>query len=262
MAQHGDTMCACRGPHISGRGTRSRRYCRPRIWRRSIPVRYGVVRRGPGACRDVASTPLVEVTGELVMTLGDLEQQDDALRREADGLLARHGILDILARFGKPHISGSYSLRLMTWRDLDIYLEMRPVDKTRFLELGRLLGDVLNPRKLSFTDHLNFPATEPVNGLYWGIQTDILSRGGWKMDIWGVSPDECAARLAHCSALAARLEDRERHAILAIKNELCRDPRYRNTIASQDVYDAVLLGRASSIIEFWRFVEDRLGRDR
>jgi hypothetical protein len=187
---------------------------------------------------------------------GPLDEQDRALRREADELLARYGLLDLLAQFGRPHVSGSYSLRLMTWRDLDIYLEMQPVDKRRFLDLGRQLGDVLSPRKLSFTDHLNFPATEPVNGLYWGIQTDALSRGGWKMDIWGVCPDECAARLAHCSSLAAQVGDGERQIILAIKNDVCRDPRYRDTVTSQRVYDAVLSGGASSTEEFWRYVGD------
>jgi hypothetical protein len=188
------------------------------------------------------------------VTLAELDEQDRMLRREAEDLVERYGVLDILARFGTPHISGSYSLRLMTWRDLDIYLEMQPIAKERFLELGRQLGDVLGPRKLSFTDHLNFPATEPVNGLYWGIQTDVLSRGGWKIDIWGVTPGECAARLAHCSALAARIGERERHAILAIKNEVCRDPGYRGTITSQQVYDAVLMAGASSVDDFWRFV--------
>ena len=186
--------------------------------------------------------------------LTDLDEQDRSLRREADDLLAKHGLLQLLAGFGRPHLTGSYSLQLMTWRDLDIYLEMDRVDKPRFLDLGRQLGDVLAPRKLSFTDHLNFPATEPVNGLYWGIHTGVLSRGGWKIDLWGVSHAECAARLAQAGSLAARIGARERRIILAIKNDVCRDPRYRDTVRSQDVYDAVLSGRASTTEDFWRAI--------
>ena len=32
------------------------------------------------------------------------------------------GLLTVLARYGEPHLIGSYSLRLMTWRDLDIHV--------------------------------------------------------------------------------------------------------------------------------------------
>ena len=45
----------------------------------------------------------------------------------------------------------------------------------------------MSPRKASYTDHLHFPATENVPGLYWGIHTGLLSDGGWKIDIWGVA---------------------------------------------------------------------------
>src|SRR4051812_10236544 len=91
------------------------------------------------------------------MTSTNLESQDQQLRAEADALLSQHGILDILRQFGVAHLSGSYSLQLMTWRDLDIYLEMQPLDSARFLDLGRELGQALKPRKLWFTDHFNFP---------------------------------------------------------------------------------------------------------
>jgi hypothetical protein len=187
----------------------------------------------------------------------DLEQQDRSLRLEADGLLARHGILTILRDFGQPHLSGSYSLRLMTWRDLDIYLEMQSLDTRLFLELGKRLGHALKPRKLSFTDHVNFPTTEAVSGLYWGIQTDSLSGGGWKLDIWGVSPPVCAERLAHVDLLKEAMSPQMRLAILRIKNEICQLPSYRDTITSQHVYDAVLRGGANSVEDFWRFIDSQ-----
>src|SRR5258706_12867437 len=121
------------------------------------------------------------------------DEQDLRLRREADALLERHGVLAILRRFGTPHLSGSYAMNLMTWRDLDIYVAMTPPNTKRFLQLGSELGEALAPRKMSFTDHMHFPPTEGVPGLYWGIRTDDLSRGGWKIDVWGVEPSVCAA---------------------------------------------------------------------
>lgn len=185
---------------------------------------------------------------------GDLDEQDRRLRAEADALLSRHGIPGILREFGKPHVSGSYALRLMTWRDLDIYLELAAVDVPRFLALGLRLGEALRPRKLSFTDHVHFPATEPVAGLYWGVQTGALDAGGWKIDLWGATGDVVSERLSHCDSLAAALTPARRRVILAIKDEVCRLPAYRGTITSQDVYDAVIHGGASSTEDFWRYV--------
>src|ERR1051325_12227183 len=70
----------------------------------------------------------------------DLEAQERSLRAEADALLRRYGVLGTLRRFGTPHIIGSYAMRLMTWRDLDIYLEMPSCETTSFLELGCEVG--------------------------------------------------------------------------------------------------------------------------
>ena len=184
----------------------------------------------------------------------DLVAQDRLLREEADRLLGRHDILAILGKFGQPHISGSYALQLMTWRDLDIYLEMPDLSCDGFLDLGRQLAIAIAPRKASFTDHLNFPATENVPGFYLGIHTDLLSRGGWKIDLWGVNAATCAERLRHNDRIAARLTPETRAAILSIKNEVCRDPRYRDTVTSQHVYDAVQSAGVRTLDEFWRHI--------
>lgn len=107
-------------------------------------------------------------------------------------------------------------------------------------------------QKASFTNHLHFPATEPVTGLYWGLRTDLLSRGGWKIDLWGVTAEVCAERLRHCERIGAALDGERRASVLAIKNDVCRDRRYRDTVTSQHVYDAVIAG-VRTTDAFWRW---------
>src|SRR6266571_5166128 len=107
----------------------------------------------------------------------------------------------------------------MSWRDLDIYFEMPNPDTMTFLQLGGELGEALTPRRLAFTDHLHFPPTEGVRGLYWGVGTDDLSRGGWKIDLWGVDPSVCSHRISHCESLVVRIDDAARLGILRIKQE-------------------------------------------
>lgn len=190
-----------------------------------------------------------------------LDEQDRRLRSEADALLEDQGVLRILQQFGVPHLSGSYAMRLMTWRDLDIYLEIERSDAHSFLELGRALGDALTPRKLSFTDHLRFPPTEGLAGLYWGIRTDDLSRGGWKIDLWGVESPVCAERVAFCESLASRIDRTARFRILRIKQAVCRLPEYRKSITSQQVYEAVLDAGVTTVDEFMQ-AHVRVGGDR
>lgn len=183
-----------------------------------------------------------------------VDAKDVALRAEADALLQQHGIIDVLKRYGTPHVSGSYELQLMTWRDLDLYLCMPTVGVAAFLDLGAELGRALGPRKLSFTDHLNFPATEGVAGLYWGIRTDELARGGWKIDLWGVAPAVYEERLAYCRSLATRINPNARRAILSIKTEVCQLPAYRRSITSQHIYQAVLDDGVETVEEFWTWL--------
>jgi len=47
---------------------------------------------------------------------------DSELRAQADDLLDRRGLRNLLQPFGQFRVVGSYSLHLMTWRDLDIAL--------------------------------------------------------------------------------------------------------------------------------------------
>ena len=65
----------------------------------------------------------------------NLIHQDAYLRREANTLLADRGPL--LAEYGTVHLSGSYALQLMTWRDLDIYMEAPNVSVDAYFDLGR-----------------------------------------------------------------------------------------------------------------------------
>ncbi|RLI51537.1 hypothetical protein DRO61_02215 [Candidatus Bathyarchaeota archaeon] len=51
------------------------------------------------------------------------EKLNLTLISEANTILNDYNLLKILEKFGTPHIHGSYSLNLMTWRDLDLYLE-------------------------------------------------------------------------------------------------------------------------------------------
>ena len=81
---------------------------------------------------------------------GDLDQRDQAIRKEADQLLGPKGLRSLLKDYGTPHVTGSYVLHLMTWRDLDIYLDAPDLSEESFFRLGGRIASCLSPVRMSF----------------------------------------------------------------------------------------------------------------
>src|SRR5215208_97296 len=79
-----------------------------------------------------------------------LTDLNDKIKSEANLILNDKGISELLKLYGTPHLSGSYSLDLMTWRDLDIYLETNTITKEEFFLLGSKIAVALEPVKMSF----------------------------------------------------------------------------------------------------------------
>ncbi len=169
-----------------------------------------------------------------------LLQLNEAIKKEADTMLHEKGLLDLLRSFGTPHVSGSYALDLMTWRDLDIYLEVEELNENRFFSLGGQLASLLMPVKMSFRNETIAKTPGLPEGLYWGIYLGNERKGAWKIDIWGVHSTECKRLLDYCAAIQGKLDDQKATQILAIKSRCWQDPEYRRSYSSMDIYTAVL----------------------
>ena len=73
-----------------------------------------------------------------------------ALRAEADEILHSKGLLVMLKEYGEPLVSGSYSLDLMVWRDLDICLEAEGMSEARFFGLGARIAELLAAPRMQY----------------------------------------------------------------------------------------------------------------
>src|SRR5689334_11189147 len=176
-----------------------------------------------------------------------LINQDVTLRAEADALLTGTGLRDLLSRSGIVHVSGSYALRLMTWRDLDVYLEAPGMTVAGFFDLGGRIAGLLDPWKMSFTNNRAGLDAQCPPALYWGIRLGDVRKGAWKIDLWALDSAACRRTLESCDRIAARLTPESRHVILALKAELWQHPDYRGTITSMTIYDAVLEGGVTDL---------------
>ncbi len=183
---------------------------------------------------------------------------DKHIHEEADEILEKKGLRKILNRYGIPHITGSYSLGLMTWRDLDIYLENDDCNERDFFRLGEEIVSSFNPIKMSFRNERITKTEGLPAGLYWGIYLGDERKGAWKIDIWAVDKKECLERLEFCNQLAHKISPDSRIKILEIKSQCWTDPQYRKYYTSNDIYTAVLEKNVKDIEGFKNYLRDKI----
>lgn len=176
---------------------------------------------------------------------------DAEIRGEADRLL-ESGLRDLLDAFGEVHITGSYVLELMTWRDLDIHIVREDLDQSAFFRLGRDIAALLRPHRMHFRDETIVRTSGLPRGLYWGVYLGDERAGAWKIDVWTTSRADFEPSRRFTARLLERLTPERRETILAIKSACWRDPDYRKGFSSADIYNAVLDQGVKTVDEFSR----------
>jgi hypothetical protein len=175
------------------------------------------------------------------MNREELFALDEALRAEADQILWERGLHRLLAHYGDVYPAGSCPLRLMVWRDLDLYLVAPGIPVAAFFRLGRRIAELLEPARMHYRDErvARTPGL-PRDGLYWGIYLGDERAGAWKIDLWAVDEEEHDRLQAYQDAIEERLDVETRYRILRIKSAVWTQPGYRQRYSSQDIYQAVL----------------------
>jgi hypothetical protein len=108
-----------------------------------------------------------------------------------------------------------------------------------------------------FTNNRDYGEGSYPRGLYWGIRLGDIKRGAWKIDLWAFDSDECRNKIRDCAALNNRLNEGNRLVILKLKSHLWPMPQYRDTITSQDTYEAVLDFGVDTLDGFFRHLEEK-----
>ena len=202
-------------------------------------------------CKNFFTTNLLEMSE-------DLFEQNSAIKDEADVILYEKKIMKLLSAYGVPHITGSYALDLMTWRDLDIYLQTDTMNEEKFFRMGAELCKALSPLRMHFRNEVLAKTDKLPDGFYWGIYMGNERKGDWKIDIWAVDTGECERLITYCNEIREQLDDRYTRSILSIKSQCWQDPEYRRIYSSSDIYDAVLKNRVRDMEGFWKYLDNKV----
>ena len=167
-----------------------------------------------------------------------LLELDRSLRSEAVRVLDVSGLGAILHKEGYQAV-GSFTMRTMTWRDLDFERVTDEPDWDQHWCLGTTLAGLSWVWKLNCTDAYRQPGAD--EGLYWGLRLSD-PKGGlvWKVDLWTAREEEFARGYPNRSRWESLMTEETRARILAIKKAVCSLPEYGRDILSVDIYHAVL----------------------
>jgi hypothetical protein len=179
---------------------------------------------------------------------------NESIKKEADQILYEQQLLSILSDYGKPYVTGSYAMDLMTWRDLDIYLQTDTIQEEEFFSLGARINHQFKPVKMSYRNERIGRTPGLPAGLYWGIYFGNERKGAWKIDIWAIGEKECSERVQFCEKLSDRITGENRHAIMEIKSSCWTDPSYRKSYTSKDIYEAVLENGIRNVESFKKYM--------
>lgn len=173
------------------------------------------------------------------MNYDDLILQQNKLQKEGNEVLEKLQLLKFLSKFSEPVIVGSLTTGLMTWRDIDIEL----IDESEsFQNLFNTVGylfEINNIKNIQLNNNINgrIRAENP-DGLYLGFQ--YQGEEPWKIDIWFIHNKGKHSGKDDLEWFNNNIDNEKRKSILIIKNQMAVHPKYRKTIFSTDIYDAVL----------------------
>jgi len=180
---------------------------------------------------------------------------DEQLRAEADRMLSESGLGPIIAEAGYEPV-GSYSMRTMTWRDLDFERFQEPPDWGDHWNLGRKLAETRWPWRQVCVDCYRDPRDPRGNSFYWGLRASFPTNGPtWKLDLHTARASDFTSGRELRSNWLRNLTDEARLHILGIKEAVCHRPEYRDTLLSVHIYEAVIERGVRDLEEFmqwWR----------
>jgi len=190
------------------------------------------------------------------MDYNDLVLQQNKLQKEGNSILEKLQLLQFLSKYGKPVITGSLATGLMTWRDIDIELVDEKKSFQNLFDTVSYLFGIDNIKNIQLNNNIRgrIRANNP-DGLYLGFQ--YQDQELWKIDIWFIHNEKQHSGKDDVLWFNNNINEEKRKSILIIKNQMAVHPKYRKTIFSTDIYDAVLKDNITSYEGFIEYLKNK-----
>jgi hypothetical protein len=197
---------------------------------------------------------------ELTLNDEELLRRQAALQAEAQAVLAALDLFARLGRAGRVELVGSFVSGLMVWRDLDLCVTGpgmtagRALDAVRPFLLDADISEVLYRQETGARSPTGRAADER---FYYVLRYQPAGAAEWKIDLSFWLLDRPRGYQRQLEALARRLTEETRLAILRIKDRWHQQPEYPDRIGGVDVYEAVLEYGVRTPAEFAAYLRKR-----
>ncbi|GCE24385.1 hypothetical protein [Dictyobacter kobayashii] len=186
-----------------------------------------------------------------------LLQRQKRLQTEAQQILEELKVVEKLSQVGQVRQTGSTTLGLMVWRDIDLQVSSPGLSAERaFTIMQPLLSHpyIKQVRYLHQSEHFKVEGLDERH--FFMLFYQFHEPVEWKLDIsfWlgeGIHPEPLH------EAIEQQLTHETRLLILRIKDVWYQLPAYRNTVASTDIYDAVLQHGVRTLDDFDQYLSQR-----
>lgn len=172
----------------------------------------------------------------------------------ADKLLYGYKLLDKLDSIGKVSITGSYSMDMIVWNDLDINVLNSEMSNEKLYQLTEYITKTFNPVWYEAKKEINDDGKAV---WFHGFETTILGEL-WNVDIWFFDQDTIDKAEAYCNNIyeITTANPNKRKSIISIKESLIAQKLYSfDKYKSIDVYEAVLNRNINTIDEFLKKIK-------
>jgi len=185
-------------------------------------------------------------------------QNQKELRKEAEEIMDRLNLIELLSRYGETRVVGSVVLELIVKLDLDIHVYVTSYSLIDALNM--VSNELLDSPRI---DEIRISDYRP-RGVKIGIDKCMGPSGNWTIDIW-LTNDRSATAFDRTEELLPELTSDRKQIILSLKRYYHSLGRLHDGISSV-IYKAVLNGisdvdsfEASS--EFLEYLESDERRD-
>ncbi len=185
--------------------------------------------------------------------MDDLKRQEE-LQKEAQEVLSKLDLLNILSTYGKPEIVGSMSTGLMTWKDIDIDI-VQEINEEKYWEVVKKIFHTPDYKRTFVIDFRKSVNPNTPKGLHICITEYVLKKGEtpWKIDIWFVNRDRNEETFTEW--MKDKITEENKPIILSLKKEVKKYPKYGKEIFSVDIYKAIIDGGVKTLEEFKEYLQ-------
>jgi len=180
-------------------------------------------------------------------------KQSEIIKKDADLLLQKSNLLELLGVYGQVRLTGAYRLDLMFNGDIDIHVTNPRITKKSVVKAlnqlikqgffrAYLLGDWVQFRKAKFP-----------KGFYIGLKT-VFNKRKWKIDIWFLKKDDLKETKL-IDFVEKNLDSKKKQTILKFKQIR---KRKNLKISGPDIYKAVLEKGITDPKDFLRLVKPKM----